>query len=232
MEQTLGAIRELAELAHSGALAVADAVGKAIVGEQVNECIFVPMFLASNLIRQQEAVRVLVDHNLPVEAAVVALSQFEARLDLLYLFDDVTRATAWMNHTDEKNAPWRVAEKIKKVFGYGTPEADREHRLFRELSKIKHSNPVAGSLLFGVRGDGDHFTVTTTSPEDALSALQGGVALALSTRMLCEGVGRFGELVCTYFPFDTAPMRELVRIDQTAVTLMRQLIEAREKETK
>ena len=67
-------------------------------GATINEIIIVPITLMGRIIRTHDAILLLLNEEHPSEAAVLALTQFELRLDLAYTADDVKHAAAWLEH--------------------------------------------------------------------------------------------------------------------------------------
>ncbi len=129
-------------------------------GATINEIITVPITLLGRIIRTHDAIQLLLKEDHPSEAAVLALTQFELRLDLAYTAVDVTHAAAWLEHENLEWSLMSVKKKIRTLFG---DEAEREklNEIFKYLSGIKHGNPVYSELGFPGRVSGGQIHIST-----------------------------------------------------------------------
>ena len=129
-------------------------------GAEANEIIAVPITLLCRIIRTHDAIQLLLKETHPTEAAVLALTQFELRLDLVYTADDVKHAAAWFEHEKLKWSLLPVNEKIKNLF---KDEAERKNlsEIFKYLSGIKHGNPAYSELGFPGRVSGGKISIST-----------------------------------------------------------------------
>lgn len=129
-------------------------------GATINEIIIVPITLLGRIIRTHDAIQLLLKEEHPSEAAVLALTQFELRLDLAYTADDVKRAAAWLEHEKLERSLLSVKKKIETLF---KDEAERENlsEIFKYLSGIKHGNPVYSELGFPGRVSGGKIRIST-----------------------------------------------------------------------
>jgi len=135
----------------------------------VNELFSVPLILITRIIRSQEAIEFLLEKDYSAEAAVIALTQFELRLDILYIDTNVRRATQWIKHKSKVYHPWKVNDKIDKVYGLDPKRRDAQHESFQMLSAVKHGNPLSGEFGFPVRMKGNKISGTTGQINDSLT---------------------------------------------------------------
>lgn len=158
------------------------------------------LLICNRIQRMQRAIEELVSAGLPSEAAVVALAQFELRLDVMYIGDDDDKANRWMNNTNREKSPWPVRQKIERVF---SDEARREHErvLYREWSAIKHNNATAREWAFPIRMRDGVVIVYSEDPydshTDALAAfvlLFGVLHLLESWRAALSALGAMAQL--------------------------------------
>jgi len=149
----------------------------------VNEIIIVPLIIVARVIRTHRAIELLVDEGHPTEAAILALTQFELRLDLAYTAVDVKRAAAWLEHENTKWSLLPVKDKIAKLFS-SKKEREMLGDVFEYLSGIKHGNPIFSELGFPVRSEGKHFVVTTGEIDDELTRSFGDLLFAYSAYQL------------------------------------------------
>ncbi len=129
-------------------------------GATINEIIIVPITLLGRIIRTHDAIQLLLKEEHPSEAAVLALTQFELRLDLAYTADDVKHAAAWLEH---EKLEWSLLSVKKKIETLFKDEAARENlsKIFTYLSGIKHGNPVYSELGFPGRVSGGEIRIST-----------------------------------------------------------------------
>lgn len=135
-------------------------------GATINEIIIVPITLLGRIIRTHDAIQLLLKEEHPSEAAVLALTQFELRLDLAYTAYDVKHAAAWLEHEKLESSLLSVKRKIETLF---KDEAARENlsKIFTYLSGIKHGNPVYSELGFPGRVSGGEIRISTGPIGDA-----------------------------------------------------------------
>ncbi len=129
-------------------------------GATINEIIIVPITLLGRIIRTHDAIQLLLKEEHPSEAAVLALTQFELRLDLAYTADDVKHAAAWLEHEKLERSLLSVKEKIETLFKDET-EREKLSEIFKYLSGIKHGNPVYSELGFPGRVSGRKILIST-----------------------------------------------------------------------
>lgn len=135
----------------------------------INEIVIVPLLVSARIVRTYDAIQLLLKNGHASEAAVLALTQFELRLDLAYTAHDVTHATEWLDH---ENIGWSVAQKMeKKINSLFTDQDDRARLsdIFKYLSGIKHGNPTYSALGFPARGNGLGLEISTGEISDAFS---------------------------------------------------------------
>lgn len=138
-------------------------------GRTVNELFWVPLILITRIVRGQEAIELLLEKGYSAEAAVIALTQFELRLDILYVGVEVGRATQWVEHESKRQHPWKVKDKIDDVYGLDPETKEAQLETFQMLSSVKHGNPLAGGFEFPVRIKGKKISGTTGEIDDSLA---------------------------------------------------------------
>lgn len=129
-------------------------------GTTVNEIVIVPVTLLGRIIRTHDAIQLLLNEQHPSEAAILALTQFELRLDLAFTANDVKHAAAWLEH---EVLSWSLLSMKKKIENLFTDKAERErlNAIFTYLSGIKHGNPVYSELGFPGRVSGRQVQIST-----------------------------------------------------------------------
>jgi hypothetical protein len=121
-------------------------------GGTINEIIFGPIAIMARVIRTYDAIKFLLDNAHAQEAAVLALTQFELRFDLLYVASDIKRATQWVEHDNPKHLTQSMKSKLDAL--HRPTQAEHLYQTFRYLSGIKHGNPLYSELGFPGRGRG------------------------------------------------------------------------------
>jgi hypothetical protein len=146
---------------HEATLRLLVGIGAYFVKEKkaINEIVFVPIALALRIIRTYEAIGVLLKEDHPQEAAVLALTMFELRFDLLYVASDIKRATQWVEHENPKSLSIGMKDKLLALFSRA--EAERLYETFRVLSGIKHGNPLYSELAFPGRAKGEQMSFSS-----------------------------------------------------------------------
>jgi hypothetical protein len=154
--------------------------GGELVGRLIDAAGYVTFVLFARVDTGMQGVRLLIERRLTIEAAVLALSMFEAKLDMLYIGADASQGDTWLAHTDPLNQPWKFQPKIRAL--YKGDDQHRELTIFRLLSAIKHGNPVAGEAGFHERRTPGEWHVQTGGFGDrtglALSLIIGQIARA------------------------------------------------------
>src|SRR5437660_3999307 len=138
-------------------------------GQPVNELFVVTCLILSRAIRHHDAIGLLLHNGFTAEASVIGLTQFELCLDVLYIRDNVARASEWMKHTSDRLAPWKVKDKINDIWAKNPKMRDAKHRYFELLSSVKHGNPRAGMFGFPARMASDRFTITNDQLDDVFA---------------------------------------------------------------
>lgn len=128
-------------------------------GGTINEIIFGPLAIMTRIIRTYDAIVVLLDNQHAQEAAVLALTQFELRFDLLYVASDIKRATQWVEHDNPKGLNRSMKAKLDALVR--PIQAERLYETFVYLSGIKHGNPLYSELGFPGRGRGAQLMFST-----------------------------------------------------------------------
>lgn len=164
----------------------------------INEIIIVPLVISARIFRTYDAIQLLLKNGHVSEAAVLALTQFELRLDLAYTAHDVAHATEWLDH---ENIGWSVAQKMeKKINGLFTDQDGRTrlNDIFKYLSGIKHGNPAYSALGFPARGNGPGLEISTGEIADSFSeefsqqiAAYSTYQLAWSSQVLSVCTGQY-----------------------------------------
>jgi hypothetical protein len=135
--------------------------------QPISEIIIVPSVIFSRIIGTHDSIRTLLLENYVPDAAIIALAQFELRLQLAWTAHDVKNASAWIAHPDLFSSPIRIKQKLKEYFKYPTVESTRLLSIFSHLSGVKHGNPFMSELVFGARTTADGISFSTGIIEDA-----------------------------------------------------------------
>lgn len=102
----------------------------------------VNVFILGRMAQLQTAVDVLCRKRLYSEASILALTQLELGLDVLYVGRDSERAKTWFDHSSMQQHPWKVRAKIDWVTAHKKDNYRFLTPMFRMLSAIKHGNPI------------------------------------------------------------------------------------------
>jgi len=204
MGEALEDVLKLSREARNFCVDVLGTVGQLVVGRAVNELFFVPVIILSRMLRQHDAIEVLLPQGFVPEAAILVLTQFELCLDVLYLDNNVHRATEWMDHESMRHAPWKVKDKIEEVYSSDPPIRDAKQKYFEVLSAIKHGNPLAGGFGFGIRRDGNQFSVTDGEIDDHFSQTHAVVIAGADAYQLIEGLRGACRAFSRFVTLDTA----------------------------
>ena len=135
----------------------------------ISEIIFVPAAIFARIIGTHNSIGSLLHDGYVVDAAVIALAQFELRFQLAWTAHDIKNATAWVAHSNVRSAPMGVGSTINALFPKPSDESDRLHSIFSHLSGVKHANPVMSELVFGGRSSGAGISISTGTIEDDFS---------------------------------------------------------------
>ncbi len=176
----------------------------------INEIIIVPFTIVARMVRTHDAIKLLLNNNHPCEAAVLALTQFELRLDLAYTALDVKKASEWLGHTDKKWSLRSVTDKLDVLFG-GSDTRARMTSIFQHLSGIKHGNPVYSELGFPVRVVGRTVSLSTGDIDDDFSRRFKETLFAYATYQLAWASQVINKFVAGYAVID-----KQLRLDTTA----------------
>lgn len=124
------------------------------IGQPLPQHFALMLFFLAKVLRCHKSIGILVGRGLSSEAASIATTQFEVRLDALFLRSDSQRMADWLSHRNPYREPWRAVEKIGSLFGVDTPKADWNREVFKILSQCKHGNPLAAEFVFPHSIDG------------------------------------------------------------------------------
>ena len=168
--------------------------------QKISEALFVPMIIFSRLVSQRDAIILLTNAKFPNETGIIGLSQFESKLDLAYASVDVAWATRWMEHKSvRKSVTVNVTNAIREIF-LEEREISIEQSIFRNLSALKHGNPLGSELAFPIRRSNDSFSVSSGQIDDELTrracAWIGGYAtcqLAWSAQIINTHLSRYAD---------------------------------------
>jgi hypothetical protein len=185
-----------------------------LVGARIDESFWVPTALFTKVGRCEEAIRLLVDNGLASEAASVAITQFELRLDLMYLELDQNRSTTWADHEDPKREPWGAIQKINSLYPEGE-QRDAQFSVYRRLCQAKHSNPVGLDLAIPIRGKG-RSRDWIISPKDEVGDINGRQILIVSALSLIESAASFGRHLARFITVPNA-LFEALRVFHTQI---------------
>jgi hypothetical protein len=181
---------------HEAAVRLVAEIAGYFSGKEINELIFVPLTIMSRIIRTYEAAALLLKEQYNPEAAVLILTQFELRFDLLYVASDITRATEWVEHENLKAMSATMRAKLVSL--YKPIEADRLYETFGYLSGIKHGNPIYSELAFPGRGRRNRYVVSTGSIDDQFAKAFADALLAYTTYQLVWAAQVVNKLIAPY----------------------------------
>jgi hypothetical protein len=166
----------------------------------VNEIIFVPISILSRILRTHDAIALLLKNGHYSEAAVLVLTQFELRFDLLYVSSDIKHATAWVAHNNPKMLNTKMKAKLEKLFR--PAEAARLYETFGYLSGIKHGNPLYSELAFPGRRRAGRFMIATGPIEDRFTKMFSDALFAYSTYQVAWSAQVLSKLISRYAIMD------------------------------
>ena len=89
------------------------------------------------------------------DASLLLISLYELQLDLQFIAKDPSRASTWIDHSDEKAKPWSVSSQLREVYP-DEHERKGEAEIYRRLSMAKHGNPAGGVLGFSLSASRDY----------------------------------------------------------------------------
>ena len=188
MTEQLNELLEISQIARKRCNDQLCSISNNFNGSTVNKIYEVQLTILSRIMSSQAAIEILLEHGLHAEAAIIALSQFELRLDILYIGDKVERATKWLVHNSKTRQPWGVKRKIEEVYVHDPTMKESQHDGFRVLSQVKHGNPVAGSFGFNVRKDDQRITIAIGRIDDTQSRIYSLLICGLSIFQFLEAV--------------------------------------------
>ncbi|SHM73057.1 hypothetical protein [Roseibium suaedae] len=168
--------------------------------KKINEIIFVPMAITARIARLHEAIATLLKDGYISEAAILSLTVFELRIDLLDVASDIKRATAWIEHDNPKRKLEGMKPSLVRLFS--AARANRMYEIFRTLSGIKHGNPLFSDLAFPVTKRQNRMTVTTGPIENASTKAFSRAVFAYSTYQLIWSAQVLNKLVAQYTVID------------------------------
>lgn len=176
-------------------------------GRTTNEIVFVPMAIVARMVRVHEATLALLKEGYLQEAAVLALTAFELRIDLLDTASEIKRATAWVEHSNPAQKPGNVKPTLDRLVG--KVQADRMYEVFRVLSGIKHGNPLYSDLAFPISKRGNLLMVTTGPIDNVSTRAFSRAIFSYSTYQLAWAAQVVNILVAKYAIVDK-PARQKV----------------------
>jgi hypothetical protein len=176
-------------------------------GKTINEIIFVPLAIMSRIIRTHDAIGLLLKNEHYQEAAVLALTQFELRFDLLYVASDIKRAAQWVEHENPKALTQSMKSKLKALFPSAT--ADRLYETFGYLSGIKHGNPLYSELGFPGRESRGRFAFSTGPINDRFAKAFSKALFAYATYQLVWAAQVVNKLVAQYAVVEKKPRQDV-----------------------
>jgi hypothetical protein len=100
-----------------------------------------------------ESTEVLLGFNRARDAAILLLAIMELEYDVHYIALDHTRAEVWLSHSHKGRKPWRVSD-LQVALYPETSECESVKETYRQLSMIKHGNPVSGLSGFPIAFQG------------------------------------------------------------------------------
>jgi hypothetical protein len=166
----------------------------------VNEIIFVPLSIMSRILRTHDAIALLLKNEHYSEAAVLVLTQFELRFDLLFVSSDMKRATAWVAHENPKALNIGMRAKLETLFK--PAEVAHLYETFGYLSGIKHGNPLYSELAFPGRSRAGRLVISTGPIDDRFAKTFSEVLFAYSTYQVAWSAQALSKLISTYAVMD------------------------------
>ena len=128
---------------------------------KANEIIFVPASIFTRIMGTHDTIELLLDKGHVVDAAVIALTQLELRVQLAWTAQDIKNATQWVDHSDLFNTPRKILTTITELFADEADQTRRLRTIFTHLSGVKHANPVMSELAFSGRSTEGGLTLFT-----------------------------------------------------------------------
>ena len=232
MQDQFDSLISFSKQAHDACLEISLALFERTKGEIINELIFVPTTILTSIIRQHEAIELLLKNGYPSEAAIVCLSLFELKLDIMFIDHDVKKAAKWLEHESDYRHPWPVRNKIEHIYGEGTAEAVRHKSMFKLLSSIKHGNPKSREFGFSVRRSGKTIIVSTSTVDDQFSKIFSCMTLTYSTQQLLEAMAAVRGLISRYFGSTRDADLRLAELIKTSTANMADVFKLIKKEEK
>ena len=193
-------------------------------GCTVNELFSVQSFIIARIVRSQEALELLLKEGFSIEAAVVALSQFELCLDVLYIDGNVQRATKWIGHDSKRYQPWKVTDKINEVYRLDRKRKDAQYKIFEMLSSVKHGNPTASGFGFPIRTEGRKVSVITGEIDDPFALSYKLTICGFCTCQLLEALEGVKRAFSKFINIDNGLCKELAHLLQESKRKMAQIM--------
>jgi hypothetical protein len=194
---SLRVIKAEAKASQEAAVKLVAEIGKYFAtGKDINELIFVPLTIMLRIIRNHEATVLLLKQKYYSEAAVLTLTQFELRHDLLYVASNIQHATQWVEHENPKHLNTNIRAKLQALFK--ETDADRLYETFGYLSGIKHGNPVYSELAFPGRGRGSRYVMSTGPIDDRFARTFSEALFAYGVYQLTWAAQVVNKLVAQY----------------------------------
>ena len=171
-----------------------------VKGESVaNEIIFVPISIVSRILKTHDAITLLLKNGHYSEAAILVLTQFELRFDLLFVSSDIKYATAWVEHENPKALNMGMKAKLQKLL---KRDAVRLYETFGYLSGIKHGNPLYSELAFPGRSRAGRFMISTGPIEDRFARTFSEALHAYSIYQVAWSAQVLSKLISKYAVMD------------------------------
>ena len=127
----------------------------------------VTLAIVNRIVEGALSVELLCQKNCTRDAAILLLSLHELRLDLQYIALDRFRAGIWLDHTQEKRKPWKVASQMEEI--YSVPnELDTERWLYCKYLMVKHCNLVGENFTFGIAPKRDSLQLDCNSNNSSM----------------------------------------------------------------
>lgn len=167
---------------------------RSLIGVTIGESFWVPALLLSKVLRCHEAVQSLVKIRLSSEAASVAITEYEVRLDILFIELDPSRATTWVEHTNPSRQPWSATQKRNEIYGSRPKALRTEVEMYQALSAVKHANPLAGRFALPLTKKGKNWTISSGPLDDPTEEFQEKVTVTLSSLLVLESAAAAARL--------------------------------------
>lgn len=135
------------EEAEQTATAIIREIVKQLIEVKASLSIFIAIVILKRVLECVNSIRLLSLLGLRRDAAILLLNLIELRLDIMYIELDEKHANEWLNHEKEYKKPWNVRFLFNELYK-NESELGAELNIYKQLSMIKHGNPLGGLESF------------------------------------------------------------------------------------